>query len=144
MGIGREGRCVCLGSRGHSAGVVFSGAVLHPEVDTRPRSGHGRGGRRASGIRPTGILVGRPAILGSAPRWDCAIQTGDRWRSGVPGLSLDIFPAGVSAMKYALVLLLLAAARLPGKDSCLECHSQMTGDLQAPAAAFRNRDRTSV
>ncbi len=40
-------------------------------------------------------------------------------------------------MKYAL-LLLLAAARLPGKDSCLECHSQMAGDLQAPAAAFRS------
>jgi predicted CXXCH cytochrome family protein len=42
-------------------------------------------------------------------------------------------------MKYALLLLLLlAAAQLPGKDSCLECHSQMTGDLQSPAAAFRN------
>ena len=41
-------------------------------------------------------------------------------------------------MKYALLLLLLAAARLPGKDSCLECHSQMTGDLQAPASAFQS------
>ena len=40
-------------------------------------------------------------------------------------------------MKYA-VLLLLAGLPLPGKDSCFDCHSQMTGNLQAPATVFRS------
>jgi hypothetical protein len=35
-------------------------------------------------------------------------------------------------------LFLLAAATLPGKDSCLDCHSQLPGDLQKPALAFRD------
>jgi len=39
-------------------------------------------------------------------------------------------------MKYTF-LLLLAALPLPAKDSCLECHSQLEGDFQAPALAFR-------
>ncbi len=38
-------------------------------------------------------------------------------------------------MKCA-VLLLLAALPLPGKDSCFDCHSQLTGSFQAPAALF--------
>lgn len=44
-------------------------------------------------------------------------------------------------MKRALPLLFLllpAAVELPAKDSCLDCHSQMAGEIQAPALAFRN------
>jgi predicted CXXCH cytochrome family protein len=40
-------------------------------------------------------------------------------------------------MRYTF-LLLLVVAPLPGKDSCLDCHSQMAGDLQKPALEFRN------
>jgi nitrate/TMAO reductase-like tetraheme cytochrome c subunit len=40
-------------------------------------------------------------------------------------------------MRYTF-LLLLATAVLLGKDTCLDCHSQMAGDLQKPARQFRN------
>ena len=40
-------------------------------------------------------------------------------------------------MKYTF-LLLLAVVQLPAKDSCLECHSHLEGDFQAPAVAFKN------
>ncbi len=40
-------------------------------------------------------------------------------------------------MRYAF-LLLAAAAPLLGKDTCLDCHSQMAGDLQKPALEFRS------
>lgn len=40
-------------------------------------------------------------------------------------------------MKYSL-LLVLAAVLLQAKNSCLDCHSQLAGDLQTPALEFRD------
>ena len=46
-------------------------------------------------------------------------------------------PAGRSACATTMLLLALAPALL-AKDSCVECHSNMDGDLKAPVTAYTN------
>ena len=135
LGLRRESQCLCFRTRRHPARVVFSGAVLHPQVDTGARPASGRRVRRPGGFWTAGVGMDLPPAVGGEPEWIPAQKAGRGSGSDASGLSLHVLLLRLLAMRYALILL-LAGTALAAKDSCLTCHSGLPGELQQPAAAF--------
>src|SRR5579883_3435285 len=122
--------------------MVFPGAFLHSETDSQPRVEDRRRTARTARLRIAGDMVGGAAVLGVHPGRFGTRPVGHGRRRPPAGLSGHVLSLGVLAMKNLLLLLPLAAASLlaAGKDSCVQCHANLDGDLQAPAVKFPSKD----
>ena len=144
VGAGRKGGSVRFGSRGHPAGVVFSGALLHAEADSQPRvEDRGRTAGPAR-LRSAGGVVGGAALLGGHPRRHGARP---RWvtgagvaAAGLPGHVLRYWGTGDEAHCTAA-----SAARWPSRSAlrlprtpASSATANLDGNLKAPATTFSN------
>src|SRR5262249_34960589 len=116
--------------------MVFPGAFLYLEADSQSRA-HVR--RRTDGyhrVHTPGRLVGHAAVLGSGPARNEADPLGDGSGRAADRLSVGVLSAWVLPMKPLVAGLFAICLAAAAKDSCLECHSILEGNLQAPAKAF--------
>ncbi len=127
LGTRRKGRPVRFRARRHPPRMVFPGAVLHPEADSRATCGSSRA--RLLGLLGFGALAwsGCSCPSGQArTRWHQPHPPGHR-RRHLPGrLSVHLHLSGILQMRAPAILLLPPAwmsERSHSPDSCVTCHA---------------------
>src|SRR6266516_4054295 len=110
--------------------MVLPGAVLHPQIASESHLGAGGrvGGFRR--VRAPGGVLGNSAPLGGEPEWNVTGEVGDRSRYSASGLLFDVLDTGVLAvMRLPLLLVTFSLAATAAKNTCVECHNALGGDL---------------
>ena len=117
--------------------MVLPGAVLHAQTAPESHLGAGGGVGGSRRVRAAGGVLGKSATLGGEPEWTVTGEVGDRSRYSASRLLFDILDTGVLAvMRLLLLLVTFSLAAMAAKDTCVECHNALGGDLQAPVQAF--------